>query len=201
MNYIEWDKQKLEEYLADKFKRRGVNIEEYLFLTEFIKSVNPSTIIDVGCFYGVSTYILGTSSKDIEYLIGIDNPYSENFVPYVREDKPIPQSEYGKFIPEGGTFIGTGYEKNLPDLLKHHNDVFVFLDSVKLADRVFDELKVCHEGKARWVGVHDTCKRYKHPRRAVKHAIELGWYKLIGETCIEEIPDIKVKGVTILEGV
>jgi len=202
MNYIEWDKEKLESYLEDKFRRRGVNIEEYLFLTEFLREVNPELIIDVGCFYGISTYILGTSSRNTKKLIGIDNPFSDNFSPYLIDGQPIPQADYGKYIPEDGMFVGDGYEENLVDLLnvyKEYENSFVFLDSVKMPDRVLDELMECYKGKAKYVAVHDTCKRYKHPRRAVKKVINDHLFKLLGETCIEERPDMKVKGVTILE--
>jgi hypothetical protein len=186
-------------YLSDKFKRRGVNVDEYLFLIEFLNEVNPEVIIDVGCFYGVSTYILGTSSKNLKGLFCIENIDSPNFVEYVREGKPIPKSDYGKFKPEGTIFLTHGYENDLPPLLEQHPGAFVFLDSVKLPDRVLDELMICYKGKAKYVAVHDTCKRYKHPRRAVKYVVDKHLFKILGETCIEERNDIKVKGVTILE--
>lgn len=199
MEYIEWDKEKLESYLSDKFRKRGVNVEEYEFLTEFLREVNPETIIDVGCFYGISTYILGTSSKNLKNLFCIENIDSPSFSEYIRDGKPIPKTDYGKFKPNGAIFFTHGYENDLPPLLNQHPNSFVFLDSVKLADRVLDELIICYQGKAKYVAVHDTCKRYKHPRRAVKYVINHGLFGMVGEVGIEERDDIKVKGVTILE--
>ena len=199
MEYIKWDKEKIENYLSNKFRKRGVNVDEYLFLTEFLNEANPEVIIDVGCFYGVSTYILGTSSKNIKHLYCIENINSPNFVEYVRDGIPIPKSDYGKFIPKEAVFYTHGYEEDLPILLANHPGAFVFLDAVKLPDRVLDELMICYKGKAKYVAVHDTCKRYKHPRRAVKYVVDKHLFKVLGETCIEERNDIKVKGITILE--
>jgi ribulose 1,5-bisphosphate synthetase/thiazole synthase len=91
-----------------------------------------------------------------------------------------------------------GYENDLAPLLKKHSNNFVFLDAVKLADRVLDELQICYENKAKYVAVHDTSKHYRQPRLAMKRAIKLGWYELVDEINIES-DSKRVKGVSLLK--
>lgn len=202
MKYIKWTKEMLDEYLSDKFKRRGVDSREYDTLCKFIRKMKPKTIIDVGCFFGVSTYILGTSSPNLEYLYAIENIDSPDFVPYIRNGIPIPKEEYGMFHPEGTIFKTHGFEKDLASILQKHPNSFVFLDAVKLTSRVFNELQICYENKAKYVAMHDVSKFYKQPRLAMKKSIKLGWFKLLEEHFIEgeiSAESGKNKGIAILE--
>lgn len=196
MEYIEWNLERINEFLEDKFKRRGVDATEYELLTKYLKSINPDVLIDVGCFFGVSTYILGTSIPDLKHLYAIENIDNDNFSPY----STVPKSDYGKFIPKETIFATHGYGIDLPKILQKHNDdlTFVFLDAVKQVVRVLDELKICYDNKVDYVGIHDTSRWYKFPRKAMKRAIQLGWYELVDEINTENIGK-KTKGVSILK--
>jgi len=196
--YIEWNKQMLDDYLKDKFKRRGVASVEYEFLTKHIREIKPEVIVDIGCFFGDSTYILGTSSPNLKSLYAIENIESENFCPYHIDGIEVPKEDYGKFHQPGVVFKKNGYENDLLPILKEHPGAFVFLDAVKLTERVLHELTICHEGNAEYVALHDTSKFYKNPRRAMKRAIQLGWFELIDETNVDSPTKVKVKGVSLL---
>jgi len=197
--YIEWDINKINNYLKDKIKKRGVDATEYYFLTKHLRKINPKIIIDVGTFLGISGYILGTSSKNIKYVYGIENIDDESFVPYNYEGKDIPKSYYGKFLPKDGILKTHGYHNDLEPLLKkHHKDlIFVFLDAKKQTLGVLEELEICYKNKVKYVGIHDTSMWYRNIRRAMKRAIKLGWYELIDEINIEDIGE-KRKGASIL---
>lgn len=201
VKHIKWDIYKINFYLDDKFKKRGVDAREYEFLSEYIYKLKPETIIDVGCFLGVSTYILGTASPNIKNVYAIENTDAPSFCEYIQDGKPIPKEDYGKEAPEGAIVLRNGYESDLMPLLEKHPGAFVFLDSVKMTPRVLHELEICYKGKAKYVAMHDTSKYYKQIRRAMNRAIKLGWFKLIDEDYVDSKDNEKTKGVSLLERV
>ena len=200
MEYIEWNIDKLNDYLKNKIRRRGVDSKEYNFLTTYIKKLHPEIIVDVGTFLGISGYILGTSSPTIEKLYAIENIDDESFVPYGYEGENIPRENYGMYLPDDAIFRTNGYHNDLTPILEENKnkDIFVFLDAKKQTLGVLDELKICYDHKVKYVGLHDTSKWYKHPRRAVQRVINLKWYKLVDEKYIDDIGE-KTKGVSILK--
>lgn len=199
MKHINWNLKRIEKYLEDKYKRRGVEALEYSILIKNLAEINPEVLVDVGCFYGVSTYILGTSISDLKYLYAIENIDDKSFCEYIIDEIPIPKADYAKFAPKETIFKTHGYEKDLPPILHKHKDnlVFVFLDAKKNSLGVLDELSICYNNKVKYVGLHDTSKYYKNPRRAMKKSIKLDWYELIEEINVERIKE-KSKGVSIL---
>jgi len=135
----------------------------------------------------------------LKHLYAIENIDCDSFSPYYRDDGVIPKSDYAKFAPKDTVFMTHGYEEDLaPILQKHKEDLtFVFLDAAKNSIRVLRELEICYDNKSKYVAVHDTSLYYKHPRRAMKRAIKLGWYELIDEINIGTLYE-KSKGVSIL---
>jgi len=199
--YIEWTKESIEQFLNDKLKRRGINPWEYEFLVTYLNKIQPEVIIDVGTFLGISGYILGTSSPKLEKLYAIENINDESFVVFNHDGKDIPKSDYGKYLPEYCDFRTHGYHNDLLSILKENEGkkTFVYLDAKKTMEGVLHELQICHEGKAKYIGMHDTSIWYKRPRRAMKQSIRLGWFELIDEAYIEDT-GMKSKGVSILKG-
>ena len=196
-HYIDWTEDLLDDYLSDKFTNRAPAPCELLFLSEFLRELNPETIIDVGTWLGITGYVIGTSSHNIKNLYSIDNADSDTFVPYFRKDinRDVRKDEYGMYLPSFAEYFGCGYENILGDLIEKHNgDVFVFLDAKKQAPLVLDEITICYRSKARYVALHDTSKHYKKPRRAMMKVIRDGWYSLI----CEDIECAK-NGVSILK--
>lgn len=182
--YIEWTNELLDGYLSDKFTNRAPAPCELLFLSKFLRELNPEVIIDVGTWLGITGHVMGTSSKNIRQLYSIDNTDDVSFVPYFRKDikREVKKTEYGMYLPDFAKYIGSGYENTLGDLIKRHNgNVFVFLDAKKNALLVLDEIRICYENNAQYVGLHDTSKHYKKPRRAMMKAIRDGWYTLVSE--------------------
>ena len=187
-HYVEWNEIKLSNFLSNKFIGRIPALCELLFLSRFIRKLNPEVIIDVGTWLGITGHILGTSSHKVKHLYSIDNTHNDTFVPYFRGDinRYVKKSEYGMYLPEFAEYIGCGYENILGELISDYDgNVFVFLDAKKRADLVLDEIKICYNNKAQYIGIHDTSKHYKRPRRAMMKSIKDGWYSLICEdiTC------------------
>jgi len=199
MNNILWSTEKAQKYLKDKITNRGVDPTEYEFLSKFLNNTDIDVFIDVGYFLGISTNILSSSIKDVKKIYAIENIDSNSYCEYVLGDKPISKSEYGKYAPSNTIFKNKGYEIELEPLLKkHYNDkIFVFLDAAKLPQRVLQELKICYDNNADYIGVHDTSLWYRYPRNAVKHSVNLGWFKFIDEIN-KGSRNERTKGATIL---
>jgi hypothetical protein len=197
MEYIEWTEDSIQEFISNKFTSRGLEASEYNFLSNHLKKLDIDVFVDVGCFLGISTYIIGTSMRNVKYIYAIDNITSEEFCSY--GTNPIPKSDYAKFAPEGTIFMTMGYQTDLlPILKKHKNDkVFVFLDAQKTQLGVMNELALCYKGGTDYVGVHDTSLWYKQPRKAVYRSIRFGWFELVDEFNIGD-GTTKMKGVTLL---
>jgi len=194
-----WTLDNINKFLDDSTKRRGVDPTEYEFLSKHLNQLNIDVFVDVGCFLGVSTHILGTSIKNPKVIYAIEDIDSETFCPYLIDGKPIEKREYCKYAPKGTIFKKQGYHYELPSILNEHKDdiVFVFLDAVKKQFWVMEELEMCYIGGADYVAVHDTSIWYKHPRKAMKRSIRFGWFELMDEINIGD-GTTKMKGVTLL---
>ena len=105
--YIEWNEDLLKDWFNDKFKKRTLTINEYVFITKFIRELEPQIIIDVGTFLGASGYILGTSSPNLEKLYALEHHEGPTYTgPY----KGLVKTEdYGKYLPEYAIFKTWGY--------------------------------------------------------------------------------------------
>lgn len=191
--YIKWDKDKIEDWLSDKFTKRGLDIEEYEFITKTIREeIKPTIIIDVGTFLGISGYIIGTSSPNINKLYAIEHHNGPTFSgPY---KNLVTVEDYGKYLPEHTIFKTYGYEKDLePILCEHQGDnIFVFFDAGKNSIRVFDQISLSHKYKVPFIAFHDT--NIRSVKRAIKHSINIGLYELYKEYRGDE----KYKGIIIL---
>ena len=195
IKYIEWDEEKLQQWFKDKFRKRGLDICEYVFLTKFIREIEPEIVIDVGTFLGASGYILGTSSPKLKKLYALEHHHGSTYSgPY----KGLVKTEdYGKYLPEYAIFKTIGYEIDLEPILKEHEggDVFIFFDSGKNPMRIFHQVQMCYQYKIRYIAFHDT--KTPQVRRGIKRVKELGLYRIHSE-CLDA-PDEGKKGVTILE--
>lgn len=199
MKYIQWTEETIKEFLKDKFTNRGLEISEYNFMSQNLRKLDMGVFVDVGCFLGNSTYILGTSLKTVKNIYAIEDTDNESFCPYILNGIPIPKEDYCKYAPDGTIFRTNGYQNDLLPILNSHLDdkVFVFLDAMKSQYGVMHELELCHIGKVDYVGVHDTSIWYKNPRKAVKRSIRFGWFELVDEFNIGD-GTTKIKGVTLL---
>lgn len=185
--YIEWTREKLEEFLKDK-QERSVYINEYILLINFIKKIRPETIIDIGTYLGTSGYILGTCCDSIKKVYSIDNIENSNYC----EKEEAKKEEHGKYLPKEVVFIKNGYENNLTNLIKNGNE-FVFWDAGKNSDKVFNQINMSYTQKIKYIAIHDV--NVKSVKRVIKHVQDLHLYKIIEEDIIS-CPE---KGIVIME--
>jgi predicted O-methyltransferase YrrM len=185
--YIEWTKDKLEDYLKDKVER-SVSINEYLLLTEFINKIRPTTLIDIGTYLGASGYILGTCCETIQQIYSIDNIDSLDYTP--KPEAPI--EEHGKYLSKDAIFLREGYENGvLESLIKNRNE-FVFWDAGKNFNKVMRQIELSYKLKIKYIAIHDT--NVSTVRRAIRKVEKLKWYKI----CEEELSN-QEKGVSVME--
>lgn len=192
--YIEWTKKSIEEWLSDKFNKRGLNIDEYVTLTKFLREdYKPNVVVDVGTFLGASGYILGTASPNLEHLYAIEHNKGPTFEgPYKRL---VTEADYGKYLPEYCIFKEYGYEYDLPGILESHrdDDVFVFFDAGKNSLRIMHQCMLARDYGIKYIGFHDT--NIPSVKRVINRAIHIGLYRKV----LENIGDGKSKGIVILE--
>lgn len=144
--------------LGNIMSRDSFPHEEYswpTFIYYFVRKSKPETIVETGCFSGISTiYILAALKKNKKgKLYTIDKPafedeYTEN--PYLEDDKrffSLPKGHQpGYLIPEylkdkWELILGISEEK-LPPLLKELNSVDIFLhDSLHTYENMFFEFE------------------------------------------------------------
>lgn len=189
--YIEWDKEKLEEFLKDKFTKRTLSINELLALSKFLRKYNPTVSIDIGSFLGISGYIIGTSSESLEHLYCIEHTESQGYMgPYKRLVKT---ADYGKYLPDYAVWLTHGFELELDGvLLKHLKDKkkFVFIDSGKNTTKILIQLSKCFRLGVKYVAIHDTIT--PTVREAIEQSVKSGWYKVVEDYT-------KENGLTILK--
>lgn len=184
--YIEWTKEKLDEFLKDK--ERTIDTKEYLLLIDFINEKRPKTLIDIGTYLGASGYILGTCCDSIKFIYSIDNINCDNYTPKPEATK----EEHGKYLPKEAIFYNFGYEDGELDRLIRDGSEFVFWDAGKNFLKVLKQLELSRKLKIKYIGLHDTNKITV--RRAIDRAIRMKWYKIHSEELSNED-----KGVSILE--
>ena len=181
--YIEWDKEKVEEWLKDKIVDRTLSVDEFVFLSEFIRNLKPKCILEVGTFLGLASYVMATSSPNLETFITIDNLYPH---------PPYTADQYGMYLHEGSIFIKDDYRNVLDNLLEKYKPEFVFLDDGHGSLVLRDQLERCYNKKIKYVAVHDTNQR--GPRLAVNYIVKNRKYEIIAENKNDEI-----RGLTILK--
>jgi len=184
--YIEWTKEKLEEFLKDK--ERTISPNEYLLLINFINKTRPATLIDIGTYLGASGYILGTCCDSIQAIYSIENINSPDYTPKPEADIV----EHGKYLPEDAIFLKEGYESGILDSIIRDGNEFVFWDAGKNVIKVIKQFELSHKLKIKYIGIHDS--NVKSVRRAIDRAVKLGWYKIHSEELSNEN-----KGVSVLE--
>lgn len=192
MEYIEWDEEKLKEYLEDKEKERGIDIKELLLLSKFIREHKFKVMYDLGTFLGVSGYIIGTSSPHTETLISSD--IAEHEIKLGWEHKWDYQT-YGMYLPKDAIFERGDFRLLMDNHLKKHKPEFVFLDDGHTPRAIWDQFNICYKNKVRYIAIHDSGKIVKKVRRSMKAIISKNMYKILFED-IESCPE---KGITFLE--
>lgn len=188
MKYIEWNEEKLRDFLKDK-KQRSVDVNEYLLLIDFINKIQPTTIIDVGTYLGSSSYILGTCCKSIKHLFSIENIDCPDYYPKPEATK----EEHGKYLPNDAIFIKDGYINNIKKIVDNNSDCFIFWDAGKNTNKVIEQIKLSYDNNVKYIAIHDTA--LDRVRKAIKRAIRFKWYRIV----CDDITSCPSKGVTILE--
>lgn len=185
MGTIDWDREKLEEFLKDK--ERAVTVDEYMLLIDFLEDLKPEVIVDIGTYLGASAYVL---SRCCKHTYTIDNINSPEYY-----DKPEAKKEdHAKYIDRSNTtFMTKGYENGIfDDLAGKHPDMFVFWDAGKNTMKVLRQFELSYANSIYYIAIHDSSR--KSVRRAINRAKKLGWYQVLKENT--DNPD---KGLTILE--
>lgn len=192
MEYIEWTLDKINKYLEDKETDRGVDPKELLILSEFIREHKFKSTFDLGTFYGVSGYIIGTSSPCTETFVSSDIAEHERELGRIRD---FNYDEYGKYLPKGAIFIRGDFRVVMDGLLKQHKSEFVFLDDGHTPRAVAAQLQICYNNKVKYIAVHDT--NLRKVRRALKYAINRNMYTIIFE--VRDTGKEDKKGITFME--
>lgn len=188
---MKWDRKSIEEFLYSQ-TQRSINASEYELLIKFINKIKPRTVVDIGTYLGHSGYILGTCCDSIEYIFSIDNIDSREYYPKMEATK----EEHGKYLPKNAVFLTMGYERGIfDDIINKHPNAFVFWDAGKNTAKVIRQLELSYNNNVKWIAIHDSGKKQRTVRRAIKRVESLGWYKTVEED-IESCPE---KGVTIME--
>ena len=189
--YIEWNEELIKEWLSDKFTERGLVSDEYVFITKFIRDVEPEVIIDVGTFLGKSGYILGTSSPKLKYLYALDHHEGPTYTgPY---KGLVKTDDYGKYLPDYCIFKTYGYEKDLEPILLEHigENIFIFFDAGKSPIKIWNQVQLSYQYHIPYIGFHDTL--LPQVRRNLTDAKKLGMYEVCAEKQANNLP-----GLTIL---
>lgn len=189
--YIEWNRESLEKWFEGKFTKRTLYIDEYLFITKFIREIEPEIIIDVGTFLGACGYILGTSSPKLKTLYSLDHHHGPTYKgPY---KGLVETKDYGKYLPEYCIFKKYGYEWELPPILEEHkgDNVFVFFDAGKHPLKIAQQIQMAYQFNTLHIGFHDT--GLKQVRDTINEFVRLYMYEICGEKQGEGLA-----GVTLL---
>ena len=185
---LNWNKEKLEEFLKDK--QRTIAVEEYLLLIDFINEIRPKVFIDIGTYLGASGFVLGTCCDSIQEIYSIENIDSKE---YYQKDEAT-REEHGKFLPKEAKFLTNGYENNLSNLIKTGNE-FVLWDAGKNTLKVMNQLKRSYDLKIKYIAFHDSGEIQGTVRKSILRAVRFKWYKILKE----DIRNCPEKGITILE--
>jgi len=119
-------------------------------LIEWIKSVNPKTIVECGTAYGGSGLLIKTLIPEIE-LVTYDKVQEEPLPAWVKSENDI-----GKYLPSDvKLFIGDSVEI-LPRLLNEFKPELVFHDNGHDYRTVKKNLEQCKEFGIGYVIVHDS---------------------------------------------
>lgn len=191
MNYIEWTKESIEEFLSTQTMRR-IEPLEYFLLIKFIKQIRPDTVIDVGSYLGHSGYILATCCDSIKDSYSIENIDRSDYYPKEEAEK----EDHGKFLHPSTTFLTHGYENGILDgIIKKHPNAFVLYDAGKNTLKIMDQIRLSYKNKIKYIAFHDSGKIQRSVRRAIKRVEQVGMYKIIKE----DIDSCPKKGISILE--
>lgn len=195
MNYIIWTLEKINDYLKDKEKERGVDPKELLVLSEFIREHKFKSMFDLGTFYGVSGYIIGTSSPNTKTLVSSDISEIELALGRNKSHK-YDYKDYGKYLPKDALFIKGDFRLIMDDILKQYKPEFAFIDDGHTSRAVGLQLEICWKNKIKYIAIHDT--NLRKVRRAINFSITRNYYKILFEV-LDACKEDKKKGITFME--
>jgi hypothetical protein len=192
MEYIKWTADKLEDYLKDKERERGIDIQELLHLSAFVRKHKFESMFDLGTFLGISGYIIGTASPNTKTLISSD---IGKFEMELGKKHKWDYDTYGMYLPKEAIYIEGDYRKVMDGILEKYKPEFVFLDDGHKPRWVFEQISLCYKHKVPYVAIHDTGHKVRKVRHAMKGAISNNMYKII----FEDIDTCPEKGISFLE--